>query len=326
MNAAATDKQENWLAEFRREFAECWRLMPDKGIFLGLFTAWLALFHFLGNSTLGYTHTPSLFGWLKFIFTTSVDEQHGKFVPLVVLGLFWWKRKILLAAPKQIWWPALGLVAASLLLHLVGFMVQQTRISVVAFFAGLYGLTGLVWGWQWMKASLFPFFIFAFCVPVAAALEPVTLPLRLLVAKISSSLALMLGVDVRCEGTQLFDPFRTFNYDVAPACSGIRSLTAILALATIYAFVSFGKKWERLVLVASALPLAILANVFRMLTIIVAAELFGQGAGNYVHEGGPLGILKLLPYAPAILGLLFIGRWLDRRKKIPDPTSGVSAT
>ena len=325
MNAVATDKSENRLAGFAREFAEAWRLMPDKGIFLGLFAAWLALFHFFGNSTLGYTNTPSLFGWMKFIYTGSADEAHGKFVPLVVLGLFWWKRKILLATPKRIWWPALGLVAVSLLLHVVGFMVQQTRISVVAFFAGLYGLTGLVWGRQWMRASLFPFFIFAFAVPVAAALEPLTFPLRLLVAKISAGFASALGVDVVCEGTQLFDPFRTFNYDVAPACSGVRSLTAILALATVYAFVSFCKKWERLALMVSALPLAVLANVFRMLTIIVAAELFGQDAGNYVHEGGPWGILKLLPYAPAILGLMLFGRWLDRRKKMPGQHSGTSA-
>lgn len=325
MNAAATDKPEHPLPEFRREFLEAWRLMPDKGIFLGLLAAWLALFHFLGNSTLGYTHTTSLFGWLNFIFTTSVDDKHGKFVPLVVLGLFWWKRKILLAAPKQIWWPALAIVVAGLFLHVVGFMVQQTRISVVAFFTGLYGLTGLVWGWRWLRASFFPFFIFGFCVPVAAALEPVTFPLRLLVAKVSTNLAFLLGVDVRCEGTQIFNPFRTFNYDVAPACSGIRSLTAILALATIYAFVSFGKKWERLALIASALPLAVLANVFRMLMIIVAAELFGQDAGNYVHEGGPFGILKLLPYVPAILGLMLIGRWLERRTKIQGQNPGACA-
>ena len=63
-------------------------------------------------------------------------------------------------------------------------------------------------------------------------------------------------------------------------------------------------------LIASAFPWAILGNLVRMLAIIIAAELDGPGAGNYVHEGGPLGILKLLPYVPAFAGLFLLGHWL----------------
>jgi hypothetical protein len=44
-----------------------------------------------------------------------------------------------------------------------------------------------------------------------------------------------------------------------------------------------------------------------MLTIIVAAEIWGQEAGAYVHEGGPFGILSLLPYVSAFGGLLLLG-------------------
>jgi hypothetical protein len=40
------------LEDFRIEFLECWHRMPNKGFFLVLLAAWLALFHFLGNSTL----------------------------------------------------------------------------------------------------------------------------------------------------------------------------------------------------------------------------------------------------------------------------------
>jgi hypothetical protein len=51
-----------------------------------------------------------------------------------------------------------------------------------------------------------------------------------------------------------------------------------------------------------------------MLLIIMAGELGGQSWGNYVHEGGPLGIISLVPYLPAMVGLLLVGRWLEDRE------------
>ncbi len=128
------------LTEFRREFGDCWRALPDKALFFSLLAAWLALFHFLGNSTLGYAPTSSLFSWLGFIYRTSADDEHGALIPLVVVVLFWWKRRELLAVPKRNWWPALALVGLALVLHVVGYTLQQPKASVIAFFSGLYGL------------------------------------------------------------------------------------------------------------------------------------------------------------------------------------------
>ena len=115
------------------------------------------------------------------------------------------------------------------------------------------------------------------------------------------------------------DSAHRYQYDVAPACSGIRSLFATLAVAVIYAFLSFRTGWKRGVLVASAVPLAVFGNVVRMLTIIVAAEIWGQKAGAYVHEGGPFGILSLLPYAAAFAGLLLLGYLLREKTWKPAP-------
>jgi exosortase/archaeosortase family protein len=112
-------------------------------------------------------------------------------------------------------------------------------------------------------------------------------------------------------GTQLLDPLGNYQYDVAPACSGIRSLIAIFLIATIYGFLMFRSPWKRLFFMASAVPLAILGNLARMLCIIMAAELGGQETGNYVHESS---IFSLIPYLPAIAGLLLLGRWMERRE------------
>src|SRR5207248_11414617 len=89
--------------EFRDEAAAFWRQMPDKGIFFALLAAWLAFFHFVGNSVFGYIDTPSLLRWMYHIYSTSPDDGHGLLIPVVVLGLFYWKRKELLAVPKAIW-------------------------------------------------------------------------------------------------------------------------------------------------------------------------------------------------------------------------------
>ena len=53
------------------------------------------------------------------------DNSYGKLIPFLVVGLFWWKRKELLALPLRLWWPGLLLLAAALALHLFGFLVQQ---------------------------------------------------------------------------------------------------------------------------------------------------------------------------------------------------------
>ena len=55
----------------------------------------------------------------------------------------------------------------------------------------------------------------------------------------------------------------------------------------------------------------------RLVTIIIAAAIGGMSAGNYVHEGGPGGVISLLPYVPAIFGLLAAGKWLSEARPSP---------
>ncbi|MHB8522534.1 MAG: exosortase/archaeosortase family protein [Limisphaerales bacterium] len=280
--------------------------MPHKRLFGALFLGWVLFFHFLGNSTFGYIDTPSLFAWMDYSYSQLSDDQHGRYIPLVVAALCWWKRQELSAVHKQHWWPAFGLVMAAVVLHLLGFMVQQTRLSIVAFFVGLYGLTGLVWGKAWLRASFFPFILFAFCLPLGTLAETITFPLRLLVTNLSVGIArVVLGIDVVKVGTQIFDAQRAFNFDVAPACSGIRSLTALLALTTIYGFVTFKAAWKRGLMMVIAVPLAVVGNVARITGVIIAADAFGQQAGTRFHDGA-----GFVTFAVALACVLLLGYWL----------------
>ena len=305
------------LEEFRIEFMDCWQRLPNKGFFLILLTIWLALFQFLGNSTLGYTPTASLLQWMYATNTAggaNLLDSEGAFtllIPFVVLFLFWLKRRELMGLELKLWWPGLFFIALGLSLHLLGYAVQQPRISILALFAGIYGLTGLAWGPAWLRASFFPFFLLGFCIPLGSLAEPISFRLRLFVSQLVEFVShFVLAIDVVRDGNILRDPTNRYGYEVAAACSGIRSLLATLALCVILAFVSCQKPWKRLLMIASAFPLSMLGNLVRMLSIIIAAEMGGQSSGDWVHEGGPYGIFSLLPYLLAFGGLLILEHYL----------------
>ena len=288
---------------------EEWLQLPNRWFFVSLVAAWVALFVFLGNVTVNYSDSPSLLTWMFSQYASpALDEGHGLLIPFVVLLLYWVKRKELVARPLGLWWPAIGLFGFAVLLHFVGFLSQQQRLSVIGFLLGLYALTGLAWGWNWLKASFFPFFLLVFCVPVSEYAVVLTMPLRLLVARIVEIIGhLGLAPDLIREGTQLFDAQHTFAYEVAAACSGIRSLVALLALMTIYGFLNFKAPWKRGVMMLVALPLAVMGNVVRLCFTIAVAESFGQKAGKSVET-----YAGYLTFAVAIGCAYLVARWLEK--------------
>jgi exosortase/archaeosortase family protein len=93
-------------------------------------------------------------------------------------------------------------------------------------------------------------------------------------------------------------------------------------MATVYAFGWFGGFWKRLIVLASAVPLAILGNLVRMLSIVIAAEIGGQKLGNTVHDST---VFSLLPYIPAILGLILLGRLLHEKSQTSPVAQGAGA-
>ena len=295
--------------------AEQWRALPNKLFFFALAAVWTALFTCLGNSTFGYLDSNSIFAWAFDIYTTPLgDAQYGLFMPFAILGLLWWKRAELTAQPLQLWWPGIFLVAAGLLAHLVGYIIQQPRLSLVGFLTGLYGLTGLAWGKHWLRASWFPFFLVVFCIPPGGT-DWLTLRMRLTVSWTVEHIAhLGLAPDLVRDGTQLMDGEHHFSYEVAEACSGIRSLTALLALTTIYSFMNFKSPWRRAVMIGAAFPLSMIGNVARLCFTIIVAEVGGQSAGKAVETKA-----GLVTFAVAI-GLVYVlGVWLDEHKKQKQP-------
>jgi exosortase len=303
---------------FVQEVKEAWSAMPNKGLFVSLLWVWVLLFEFVGNSTFGYIQTHSLYTW-TFWAWDNPDDEHGYLVPFLVLGLFWWKRAQFSGITARPWMGGFGLVAVALMLHVFGYLAQQTRISQAAFYLGLYALIGLSWGPQALARSFFPMCLLAFALPLGTLAESITFPLRLMATTITTVVAgNVLGINVIQSGTQIFEPNGAFQYEVAAACGGLRSLTAVLALCTIFGFMNFNKWPRRLTMIAAAFPLAIAGNVCRLLLIIAVAEAFGRDWGQWVHDNS---VLSLVPYVPPIIGIGLLGRFLTEKRKPSAPAA-----
>ncbi len=232
----------------------------------------------------------SLFGWLYMMWssesTDAVDYSHGMVIPLVSLWLLWRRRADLLKAfetPQPHVFGAVLLVAA-VALHFAGLRMQIPHASALGFVIALWGLAWSFGGLALARQTLFPLAFLCFAIPVSF-LAQATFPLRLFGSVVATELLNGLGIATTRVGTAIYSTAgQGFKLDVADACSGIRSIMALMALTAAYAYVFRQRNWERWLLFAMSVPIAAMANVGRIVTIAIVALLFGQDAGLKVYH------------------------------------------
>jgi len=276
---------------------------------IGCALAGVAVFQFCGNASRGYIDTASLFYWWGFQWVNPTSEtQHGGLILALSAWLFWRNlgraesgerkaesgrhtadsggrtangknRKSEIQNPKL----AASAMLGGLALHLFGYFVQQARLSIVALLLFAWGVLALAGGRRWGRAALFPLAFLLFAVPVNF-LDTAGFWLRLWVINASYGLAHCAGFDVMRSGTQLFAPDGAFQYDVAAACSGVRSLMALLALSLLGGYLYFRAWWLRGLMLLLSLPFTYVGNVVRITAVVFTAQWFGQKAGGGVHE------------------------------------------
>jgi exosortase len=111
----------------------------------------------------------------------------------------------------------------------------------------------------------FAFFFTVFMVPLPIALySKIASPLQLFASRVASALMNSTGLPVLCEGNKLTLPGGLQMF-VAEACSGMRQLTGFLALTTAVAYLTTRPAWYRILIVISALPIALSANIARVM-------------------------------------------------------------
>lgn len=282
---------------------------PSRAAVAVVALAGLLVFQLCGNATRGYLDTASLFWWWGAQWADpGAESEHGWLILAVSAGLLW--RNLRRGAPgagggargagsrgqgagctergersgergaRRL---ALGAMLGGLAAHLLGFAMQQTRISIVGFLLFLWGVLAWGGGRRWARAARFPVGFLLFAVPLNV-LDSAGFYLRLGVIEAAYQLARGVGFDVLRNGTQLLAPDGAYAYEVAAACSGLRSLTALVALTVLLGYLHFPGWRARTLLGLLVFPYAFLGNVVRLLAIIVAAEWRGQAAGTVVHE------------------------------------------
>jgi len=228
----------------------------------------------------------------------------------------------LVELPLRTWWPGLFVLLLGLVFHLLGYRIQQPRFSIIGLFLGIYGLTGMAWGPEWMRKTVFPFVLFVFSIPLGTMVLPITFQLRMLVCDIVEAICHAITVDIVRDGTNLRDPGNHYGYEVAAACSGIPRLIATGLLATVYAMLGFKIWWKRALLMASSHSAGRPRERLPHAGDRAFLEWISPSWGHAIHEGGPLGIWSLLPYVPPFFGLIWLGQWLER----PQPSERVGWT
>jgi exosortase D (VPLPA-CTERM-specific) len=189
--------------------------------------------------------------------------SHGIFVPLFALFVLWQDRKKLVTIASAPSWSGLPLVVVSLLVLVLGVLGAEIFLARVSLLILLAGVIILFQGWRFFRAILFPWaFLILMIPPPTLILQQVTFPLQLLASRLATGLLRLVGVPVLRQGNMIV--LAAMPLDVAEACSGIRSLLTLVTLAIIYGYMMETRKWVRVVLALSAVPIAVAANSFRV--------------------------------------------------------------
>jgi exosortase len=241
--------------------------------------------------------------WLFGRWTMSVwHNAHGLLIPPAVAWFAWQELRPLRALPRESnGWGLLFLVPA-LLIHVLDTGIHTQILSAISIVVALPGLSLLFLGTTRTKAIAFPLAFTAFMLPIPLALtERLHLALRH-VATISASHVLpLLGMTVYTEGTAIH--LREGILFVGDGCSGFSTLYAACAVAALTAY-SCNSWRRRIVTLVAAVPIAIVANVIRVILLALMARWLGlQALDTWLHPAS-----GMLTFALAIPAILWLGR------------------
>ena len=213
------------------------------------------------------------------------DMSFGWYVPIFSLYVLWTERAKVRASLGAPSWGGLAFALPFLALGFLGVRGVQLRFEIVAFVGLLIAVPWAFFGRATAKAVLFPALFLLFCIPLATFLDVVTVHLRLLASSTAFAVARGLGADIVQQGTMVGAADGSFAIDVADPCSGLRSLFALMALTAGYAYFTQPTWLRRGILFAASVPIAILGNVARILSIVLVANYASSDfATGFYHD------------------------------------------
>jgi exosortase A len=247
--------------------------------------------------------------------SSNDDNAHGFLIVPLALYFVWDRRARLRSLPIVPSLLGAGLLAAGLGMLLLGTVGAELFVQRISLIVVLGGLVWLLLGTAFLRELAFPLAFLVFMVPLPAiVMNAVAFPLQMFAAKTATFCMQSAGVPVLREGNVIV--LANTTLEVAEACSGIRSLQALLALGTVYGYLTTPRStWKRWAMVLLSIPIAIAANAFRV-----------SGTGLLAHYWDPVAAQGFyhtfagwLVFVVAFLLLLATGALLDR---FPDHLRG----
>src|ERR1041385_6342578 len=259
------------------------------------------------------------------------NYSHGLLIPFVVAFMLWQERKHLGEARREPWiWIGGGGISLSLFMLWAGTAGAELFVQRISLVLMLVSVIVYFFGARILQLLAVPLFLFALSIPIPQIIfNRVAFPLQLFASRCAVSAMWFLNIPVLRQGNVIemmprgaSEPKRLA---VVEACSGIRSLMTLITLAVIYAYFtkprvaqsggSDGHRrvrtmlssvtfWRSLVLIISAVPIAILTNAVRVSGTGVLAHYYGtRVADGFFHS-----FSGWVVYIAAAL-LLFAAAW-----------------
>lgn len=248
------------------------------------------------------TYAPTLIWLWDRWFSRDSYYSHGILVPFVTVYLIWQKREELakLKAKKSPW--GLALIILGISIHLVSSVFRVYFSSGFSMLIVLAGLVLYFYGSRIFRKILFPIAFLFFMMPLPlVVIINISFQMKIFAAEISERVLNGIGLDAVREGSIIR---MTHAYVVVDdVCSGLRSLIALTALGSIFAYWlnvpvislaaagSLFTYWmkapmpRRVLLFLSTIPIAIITNVCRIVLLSTVSEIWGpKYAIGFLHD------------------------------------------
>jgi exosortase len=222
-------------------------------------------------------------GELARLWANDPYAGHGMFVPAYSAFLLWFDRRRLAAIPRRREPAGALFILTALALLWMGRRADSITIEGLSLVIAVAG--GVLWrfGAQRLRATAFPIVFLILMLPLPRALvDMITLRVQTFHAQFSSVVLDVAGVPHVQRGPYIELPTTTLI--VAEGCNGLRFLMALVTLAAAFAQVSQRTIGRKVLVVALAVPLAVIANGFRVSALSLAAWHLGpQAAAGLIH-------------------------------------------